>query len=136
MSVGDGLRLFMIVVGLILLGMTVVSLARKHMTESFCIAWGVVAAGAICGGIVLRPTVWSSFVSWQGLLLILFGGVFVLAAAFFYSLRISELNREVKELAIRVSLLDHENAMILRELTENGVAGDRAENEEKTPVRN
>ena len=130
MGPGDGLRIFMIAIGVAILAATIISLSRKHMTESFCIAWGVVAAGAICGGIVLRPTIWSNFVSWQGLVLILTGGVFVLAAAFFYSLRISQLNREVKELAIRVSLLAHENAMILRELTEDPAAGDRSADEE------
>ena len=113
------MRLFMIAVGLIILGMTVVSLAKKHMTESFCIAWGVAAVMAICGGIILRPIEWNKYISWGGLLLILFGAVFVLAGAFFFSVRISMLTRQVKELAIQVSLLNQENEMMLRELAKN-----------------
>ena len=135
MGAGDGLRIFMIVIGVAILAVTITSLARKHMTETFCIAWGVVAVGAICAGLVLRPTEWNHYVSWQGLMLILFGGVFVLAGAFFCSLRISRLNREVKELAIKVALLDHENAVIMGELT-GDASSDRSGNEEKTPVCN
>ena len=134
MNVGDGLRLFMIAVGLIILGMTVISLAKKHMTESFCIAWGAAAVITICGGIILRPTEWNKYISWGGLLLILFGAVFVLAGAFFFSVRVSMLTRQVKELTIQVSLLNQENEMMLREL-----AGDRTEPEikkhEEAPVR-
>lgn len=124
MSVGDGLRLFMIVVGLVIMGMTVVSLARKHMTESFCIVWGIVSVMSVCAGIILQPTQWNRYISWGGLLLILFGTVLLLAGAFFFSVRISMLTRQVKELAIQVSLLNQENEMMLRELTR-----DRAESE-------
>lgn len=130
MSVGDGLRLFMIVVGLVLLGMTVVSLARKHLTESFCIVWGVVAVMAICGGIILRPTGWNQFISWGALLLILFGIVLLLTCAFFFSVRVSVLTRQVKELAILVSLLNQENAMMLRELAKDQTESETEEHEE------
>ena len=116
MSAGDGLRVFIVAMGVVILVVTTISLARKHMTESFCIAWGVVAVGAICAGIILRPSGWSQYVSWHGLVLILLGVVFLLAGAFYFSLRLSQLNREVKELAIRVALLDQENAVLLDEL--------------------
>ena len=135
MNVGDGLRLFMIAVGLIILGMTVVSLAKKHMTESFCIAWGAAAVMAICGGIILRPTEWNKYISWGGLLLILFGAVFVLAGAFFFSVRISMLTRQVKELTIQVSLLNQENAMMLREFTGDQAVSETVEHEEEALVR-
>ena len=136
MGAGDGLRIFMIAIGVVILAVTITSLARKHMTESFCIAWGIVAAGSICAGLVLRPTEWSHYVSWQGLMLILLGGVFVLAGAFFCSLRISRLNREVKELAIRVALLDQENAMLFGERAGDTAANETEENEEKTLLYN
>ena len=135
MSVGDGLRIFMIAVGLVILGMTVVSLARKHMTESFCIVWGVVAAIIFCAGIILRPTQWNRYISWGALLLILFGAVLLLAGAFFFSVRISMLTRQVKELAIQVSLLNQENAMMLRELTGNQAEIETKRHEEEAPVR-
>ena len=127
---GDGLRLFMIAAGLIILGMTVISLARKHMTETFCIVWGFVAVIFICAGIVLQPTQWNRYISWGGLLLVLFGVVLLLAGAFFISLRISQLTRQVKELAIQVSLVNQENEMMLRELTKGQAETDREKYEE------
>ena len=130
MSVGDGLRLFMIVVGLIILVMTVMSLARKHMTESFCIVWGVIAAIAICAGIIVQPTQWNRYISWGTLLLILFGVVLLLAGTFILSVRISMLSRQVEELAMQVSLLNQENEMILRELGEEQVESETLEYEE------
>ena len=130
MSVGDGLRLFMVVVGLVILVMTVMSLARKHMTESFCIVWGVIAVMAICAGIILQPTQWNRYISWGALLLILFGIVLLLAGAFVLSVRISMLSRQVEELAMQVSLLNQENEMILRELGEEQTESETLEYEE------
>lgn len=135
MSVGDGLRVFMIVVGLVILGMTVMSLARKHMTESFCIAWGFAAALFICAGIIVQPTQWNQYVSWGALLLILFGVVLLLAGAFIFSVRVSTLSRQVKELAILVSLLNQENANMLREFAEDQKESETAEHEEEALVR-
>ena len=135
MSVGFGLRLFMIVLGLIILGMTVISLAKRHMTEVFCIAWGIVAFMAICAGIILRPTEWNKYISRGGLLLLLLGVVFLLAGAFFLSLRISKLTRQVKELAIQVSLLNQENGMILRELSVDPAEGEIVKHEKEAFVR-
>lgn len=128
------MRIFMIAAGLVILSATVVSLAKKHLTEAFCIVWGIIAVMFICAGIILRPTQWKIYISWGGLLLVLLGVVLVLAAAFLFSVRISVLTRQVKELAIQVSLLNQENEMILREFL-----GDTAESEmarrEEAPVR-
>ena len=134
------MRIFMVVLGVVIFAVTITSLARKHLTESFCIAWGVAAVGAICAGIFLRPSGWSQYVSWHGLVLILLGVIFLLAGAFYCSLRISQLNREVKELAIRVALLDQENAIFRVEggqpTGERGPAESEAEeHEEKATVR-
>ena len=129
------MRIFMIVMGLVILMVTTVSLARKHMTESFCIAWGVASVGAICAGIILRPSGWSQYVSWHGLVLILLGVTLLLSGAFYFSLRISQLNREVKELAIRVALLDQENAMLLADRAEDAAETETKEHEEKASVR-
>ena len=125
------MRLFMIAAGLVILSMTIVSLAKKHLTEAFCIVWGIVAAMLICAGIILRPAQWSIYISWNGLLLVLLGAVLVLAAAFLFSVRMSVLTRQVKELAIQVSLLNQENEMILRELS----AESEMVRREEAPVR-
>ena len=129
------MRILMVVIGVVILIVTIISLARKHMTESFCIAWGVVAVGTICAGIILRPSGWNQFVSWNGLMMILFGVIFLLAGTFYVSVRISQLNRQVKELAIKVALLDQENAMLLGERAEAGAEDEAKEHEEKAAVR-
>lgn len=135
MSVGDGLRIFMIIVGLVILAATVVSLSRRHMTESFCIAWGAISVMVICAGIILRPSGWSKYISWGGMLLILLGATVLLVGAFFFSVRISRLTRQVRELAIQVSLLNQENAMILRELYGDSTESDVVEHEEEALIR-
>ena len=124
----------MIAAGLVILSVTVISLAKKHLTEAFCIIWGIVAVMFICAGIILRPTQWKIYISWSGLLLILFGVVIVLAVAFLFSVRISVLTRQVKELAIQVSLLNQENEMILRKLFEDTAESEMVRREE-APVR-
>lgn len=135
MSAGDGLRLFMIVAGLATLSMTVVSLARKQMTETFCIAWGVAAVMMICAGVILQPTEWNKYISWGGLLLILLGAVFLLSGAFFISVRISEITRQVKELAIQIALLNQENEMILRKFAKDQPEGEAEKHEKEALVR-
>lgn len=135
MNSGDGLRIFIIVIGVAILIGSIMSLARKRMTETFCIAWGVVALAAIFAGVVLTPTEWSHYVSWHGLILILFGVIGLLAGAFFFSVRVSQLNREIKELAIKVALLDQENAMLLAERAEAAVENEAEAHEEKILVR-
>ena len=134
-SAGDGLRLFMIAAGLVILSVTVASLAKRHMTESFCIVWGIIAILFICAGIILQPTQWNKYISWGGLLLVLFGVVLLLVGAFFISLYISRLTRQVKELAIQVSLLNQENAVILRKFTKDQAESETVEHEEEALVR-
>ena len=129
------MRFIMIAVGVVILIVTTLSLARKHLTESFSIAWGVAAVGAICAGIMLRPYEWNQYVSWNGLILILLGVVLLLAGAFYFSVRISQLSREVKELAIKVALLDRENTMLLGERAQGGAEHEAKEHEEKAAVR-
>lgn len=136
MSAGTGLRLFMIVVGVVILGMTILSLVKKHMTESFSIVWGIVSFSLIFAGIVLRPTQWNQYISWNGLLLSLFAALMLLAGAFYFSVRVSRLTREVRELAIQLSLLNQENEVILRVLTRDHAEIEMKTDEEKALVRN
>ena len=109
------LRVFMVVVGLFVFSVTTVSLAKKHMTEVFCIFWGIIAVLFIAAGILLQPSGWNRYISWQALVIICFGIVCILIAGFFFSVRISRLMRQVTELAIQISLLNHENEMLLND---------------------
>lgn len=118
MSVGDSLRIFMIVTGIVLMGATFSSLAKRKMTESVCLAWGLVSAICIIAGIFLRPYGISAYVSKMGLLLIMVSAVAVLCAAFYVSTKLSELARKNHELAVQVSLLNHENYAVMKRLEE------------------
>lgn len=118
MNVGDMLRIIMVVTGVVLFLITIVSLARRKMTESFCLTWGIVSVIFILAGILLRPYGVSALISITGLLLITFVGICVLTGAFYFSLKISELARKNQELAIQVTLLNYETKEILDKLKE------------------
>ena len=116
--VGDFLRIFMIIVGIILLITTISSLAKRKMTESVCLAWGLVSVVCILSGILLKPYGISKYISLTGLILIMIIGAVVLYGAFLVSTKLSELARKNHELAVQVSLLLHENSRILKRLEE------------------
>lgn len=116
MSVGDILRLFMIIIGLIMLWATISSLAKRKMTETVCLIWGSVAVICILAGLLLHPYGINAYISKTGLILIMVIAVAVLQGAFFVSTKISELARKNHELALQVSLLNHENYNMLKRL--------------------
>ncbi|MBP3568937.1 MAG: DUF2304 domain-containing protein [Lachnospiraceae bacterium] len=116
MMVGDFLRVAMVVIGIVLLLTTISSLAKRKMTESVCLAWGLVSVVFILAGILLRPYGISNYISITGLLLVMIIGAVVLYGAFFVSTKLSELARKNHELAVQVSLLNHENRVMLKKL--------------------
>lgn len=118
MAVGDFLRVSMVVIGIILLLTTISSLAKRKMTETVCLVWGLVSVVFILAGILLRPYGISRYISMTGLCLIMVIGVAVLYGAFFISTKLSELARKNHELAVQVSLLNHENREMMRRLEE------------------
>ena len=135
------LRVFLIVVGLIIFGVTTMSLAKKHMTEVFCIFWGLVSVLFIAAGIMLRPIGWNRYISWSALVLIFFGVICLLIGGFFFSVRISRLMRQVTELAILLSLVNQENEMLIKEIAkykdEHMIAeGERLKHEEENLIHN
>ncbi|MBP3594057.1 MAG: DUF2304 domain-containing protein [Lachnospiraceae bacterium] len=103
----------MIIIGIMLLGATVSSLAKRKMTENVCLAWGVVSVVFILAGILLHPYGISQYISVTGLVLIMIIGVVVLQGTFVISAKISELARKNHELALQVSMLNYENRDIL-----------------------
>lgn len=129
MSTGDYLRLFLILVGFFLLGMTIVSLARRRMTESFCIAWGIVSVLFIALGIILRPVGLSGFIGTTTLLIIFLSVIFVIVVASFFSVRMSNLMRQTEELAIQVSLLNYENEVLAKEFAKLAESAEKKGND-------
>ena len=107
-----------IVVGVLLLADAVISLAKRKMTESFCLMWGLISIITIIGGCIIRPSKLSTFISPISFALILMIFFLLIYIALFFSRTISELMRKNNELAIRVSLLDHENEELRRLLND------------------
>ena len=104
--------------GVAMLVITVSSLAKRKINESFSLVWGIISVALIVMGIIISPVEWNDYISTGGLFLILVIMFSIVYAAYFTSIRISQLTRENTELAIQVSLLNQENQRILNRLKE------------------
>ncbi|MCH5342944.1 MAG: DUF2304 domain-containing protein [Acetatifactor sp.] len=116
MHSGNILQIIMIATGVFLLIVTTTSLARRRMTESFCLAWGLISVILVMAGIFLRPAEWSYYISTMGMVLVILIGFCIIYVAYFMSAKVSELSRKNQELAMQVSLLNQENERILERL--------------------
>ena len=118
MEPGAILRIIMVVVGILLFAYIVSSLAKRKMTEPFCLTWGVISVIIVLAGLLLRPVVWNRYISGTGLLLGLMIAFCVVYGMLFMSARVSELMRRNHELAMQVSLLNQETEEMRRQLEE------------------
>ena len=87
MEVGDILRLFVIVSGVFMVVRAILSLAKRKMTEPFCLSWVFLSALMILSGALLNPSQMKRYVSTRGLILtiiIVSGGIMVYQYAGFY----------------------------------------------------
>lgn len=116
MAVGDVLRLFVIVAGAYMFLKAILSLAKRKMTESFCLAWAVLSALMILSGILLNPSQLDGYISTRGLILIIIIVSGILWGLWFISTQVSILKRRNQELAMQISLLNNDCEKILREL--------------------
>lgn len=118
MEPGLMLQIIMILTGVFLLCRTISSLARRKMTEPFCLSWGMIAVIIILAGCLLRPAGWNQYISYTGMVLLLLIGFCALYGAYFVSCRVSELMRKNNELAIQVSLLNEEREELEKKIEE------------------
>lgn len=116
MAVGDVLRLFVIVAGAYMFLKAILSLAKRKMTEPFCLAWVVLSALMILSGILLNPSQLDGYISTRGLILIIIIVSGILWGLWFISTQVSILKRRNQELAMQISLLNNDYEKILREL--------------------
>lgn len=116
MAVGDVLRLFVIVAGAYMFLKAILSLAKRKMTESFCLAWAVLSALMILSGILLNPSQLDGYISTRGLILIIMIVSGILWGLWFISTQVSILKRRNQELAMQISLVNNDCEKILREL--------------------
>lgn len=116
MAVGDVLRLFVIVAGAYMFLKAILSLAKRKMTEPFCLAWAVLSALMILSGILLNPSQLDGYISTRGLILIIIIVSGILWGLWFISTQVSILKRRNQELAMQISLLNNDCEKILGEL--------------------
>ena len=116
MAVGDVLRLFVIIAVVYMFLKAILSLAKRKMTEPFCLAWAVLSALMILSGIILNPSQLDRYVSLRGLILIMIIVSGILWGLWFISTQVSSLKRRNQELAMQISLLNHDCEKMLREL--------------------
>lgn len=116
MAVGDVLRLFVIVAGAYMFLKAILSLAKRKMTEPFCLAWAVLSALMIFSGILLNPSQLDGYISTRGLILIIIIVSGILWGLWFIGTQVSILKRKNQELAMQISLLNNDCEKILREL--------------------
>ena len=70
MEVSDILRVSFILVGFLLFSVTLTSLAKRRMTETFCMIWGGVSCLLILAGILLRPVLLKNYISTAGMVIL------------------------------------------------------------------
>lgn len=116
MAVGDVLRLFVIVAGAYMFLKAILSLAKRKMTEPFCLAWAVLSALMILSGILLNPSQLDGYISTRGLILIIMIVSGILWGLWSISTQVSILKRRNQELAMQISLVNNDCEKILREL--------------------
>lgn len=116
MLIGDILRAVIIIVGILLFWLTILSLSKRKMTETFCLIWGGVSVVVILAGILLRPVLLEKYISTTGMVLISLVALCLICGAYFLSTMISELTRKNQELAIQVSLLKRQSEIMMENL--------------------
>lgn len=116
MTSGQVFCIFMIGTGVVLLVIVLLSLAKRRMTEPFCLAWGFFALLLLLAGFLLHPTELDRYISATGMLLILFLFYSVLVSAYALSRALSVLIRKNRELAVQVSILNMEMERITGEV--------------------
>lgn len=118
MTLGDLLTIFLIVMGIFLLVMAILSLAKRKMTELFCLAWAIVSVLLVICGIMIEPSELERYVSLRILILIFLITIGVVWTLWFISTQLSILMRKNQELAIQISLLNQDSERMLKKLEE------------------
>ncbi len=117
-AMGLILKIVIILLGAFLLCDAIFSLAKRKMTESFCLMWGLISVITIIVGVIIQPSKLSDFLSPMSFALIILSLYPLLHIALFFSHTISDLVRKNNELAINVSLLISENEELKKMIEE------------------
>ena len=115
---GIYVKLFFIVLALFLLGRAWVSLAKRKMTDHFCLAWAFLAVLIGLAGILLQPSQIEHYISWRGMILGMIVLVGIIGSLWFLSMQVSSLMRKNQELAMQTSLLNQDYMTLIRRVEE------------------
>jgi len=118
MDAGLWLRVGMVLTGVFLFGITLFSLSKRKMTDSFVLVWGLISVIFVLTGILLNPTELAHYISPTGMLLTGAIGFCAVFGTYFISIRVSELTRRNLELVMQVTLLKQEVAALEAEKPE------------------
>nr|WP_178630061.1 hypothetical protein [uncultured Mediterraneibacter sp.] len=116
MTGGIFLRVFLIVLGCYLLVITLLSLAKRKMTEQFCLVWSVLSVLMVILGIVIKPSQIERYMRGEILALVLIVVLGVVWGLWFISTQVSILMRKNQELAMQTSLLNQDSENMLRQI--------------------
>lgn len=119
MDIGNLLKAFIIILGVVLLMKAVLSLAKRKMTEPFCLVWAILSClMLIIAGLLLQPYQLDHYVSKRVLILILLMVLSAVWGLWFISTQVSILMRRNQELAMQLSLLNQDSEKLMKELKE------------------
>ena len=118
MAMAIALRIVLILLGCYLLVMTLLSLARRKMSELFCLVWALMSVLMVLTGLLLKPSSIERFISARGFILIIIALFGVLWGLWFISTQVSILIRKNQELAIQISLLNQDIERLSTEIEE------------------
>ena len=113
MDIGNLLKAFIIILGVVLLMKAVFSLAKRKMTEPFCLVWAILSCLMIIAGLLLQPYQLDHYVSKRVLILILLMVLSAVWGLWFISTQVSILMRRNQELA-----LNQDSEKLMKELKE------------------
>lgn len=116
MASGDLLTVFLVVMGICLFVMAILSLAKRKMTEPFCLAWVCVSVLIVICGILIEPSELDRYISLRVLILILFITIGVGWILWFISTQLSILRRRNQEIAMQISLLNQDSERMIKKL--------------------
>ena len=116
MTGGIFLRVFLIVLGCYLLVITLLSLAKRKMTEQFCLVWSVLSVLMVILGIVIKPSQIERYMRGEILALVLIVVLGVVWGLWFISTQVSILMRKNQELAMQTSLLNQDSENMLKQI--------------------
>lgn len=102
------IQIILICVGLVILILSLLSLARKNLEPSACVTWGFISFMFVLAGIVLRPKGLLNMMSPAGLIMLVIVGICIFVGAFDMSIEICRQKRRNNELSMQISLLNME----------------------------